>query len=78
MRGRIQVHSVSAEAVWLYVNDRYEADIPAGSSLTFPTYPGISSVVAVPYNNWRIGIWRCNVTVRSDDTSEGFISFEGD
>ena len=78
LRGWIQVHNVSKEAVWLYVNDEYEADIPAGSSLTFPTYPGISSVVAVPYNNWRIGIWRCDVTVHSEDTSKAFISFGSD
>jgi len=78
LRGWIQVHNASKEAVWLYVNDEYEADIPAGSSLTFPTYPGISSVVAVPYNNWRIGIWRCDVTVHSEDTSKAFISFGSD
>jgi hypothetical protein len=76
LRGWIKLHNTSEEAMWLYVNDRYEADIPAGSSLTFPSYPGISTVVAVPYNNWRMGIWRCDVTVCSDETVEAFIHFE--
>jgi len=76
LRGWTNLHNTSEEAMWLYVNDRYEADIPAGSSLTVRSYPGISTVVAVPYNNWRMGIWRCDVTVCSGEIGEAFIHFE--